>query len=84
MSWNKFNVLHWHIVDMESFPFQSAQFPFLSEFGSYSPNHVYSKLDIYDIIEFGRYRGVRIIPEFDTPGHTDSWGPGAQHGRVLL
>ena len=55
--------------------------PKLSELGAYSKfNHVYSQAVIKDLIEFARYRGVRIIPEFDTPGHTESWGPGAGDG----
>ena len=71
------NVLHWHIVDQQSFSFQSEVLPSFPDKGGYTQfNHVYSIAEIKDLIEYARLRGIRIIPEFDTPGHTKAWGPG--------
>ena len=75
LSYAKYNVLHWHVVDTQSFPFESKAYPKLWE-GAYSKQERYSHTDIAEIVEYGRARGVRVMIEFDMPGHAASWCAG--------
>ena len=80
MAYNKLNVFHWHMVNDQSFSYNafSEKFSFLAENGAYPPyeNHSFNRKEIEEIIEYGRMRGIRIYPEFDTPGHVRSWCDG--------
>ena len=71
--YNKANVLHWHITDEDSFPLEIASRPEISQYGSF-PGKTYSKANVADIIQYALRKGVRVVPEIDTPGHSYSWG----------
>lgn len=75
ISYAKLNVFHWHVVDTQSFPFQSLTFPKLWE-GAYSKAERYSREDVIDIVEYGRLRGIKVMMEIDMPGHAGSWCKG--------
>ncbi|KAJ3073011.1 N-acetyl-glucosamine-6-phosphate deacetylase [Podochytrium sp. JEL0797] len=68
---SKLNVLNWHIVDATSFPMVSKTYPDLSN-AAYDAMSVYSYADVADVIAYAADRGIRVIPEFDTPAHTNA------------
>ncbi len=67
----KFNVLHWHLSDDQGFRQESKRFPKLQGMGSDA--HFYTQEQIGEVIAYARDRGIRVVPEFDMPGHTTSW-----------
>ncbi|XP_065169045.1 chitooligosaccharidolytic beta-N-acetylglucosaminidase-like [Atheta coriaria] len=74
MAASKLNVFHWHITDSHSFPYVSKSMPQLSKLGAYSREKIYTPEDVAEIIEFGKERGVMILPEFDAPAHVgEGW-----------
>lgn len=71
---SKFNILHWHIVDAQSFPVDTPSAPNMQR-GSFG-GQIYTMDDIKGIQNYAVDRGVRIVYEFDGPGHTAAWGKG--------
>ncbi|HEX3820352.1 MAG TPA: family 20 glycosylhydrolase [Candidatus Sulfotelmatobacter sp.] len=67
----KMNVLHWHLSDDQGFRAESKVFPKLTGMGS--DGQFYTQAEIRDLISYAHDRGIRVIPEFDMPGHSRSW-----------
>ena len=67
----KMNVFHWHLSDNQGFRVESKKFPKLQGMGS--DGLYYSQEEIRDLIAYARDRGIRVVPEFDMPGHTTAW-----------
>ncbi|HET7892648.1 MAG TPA: family 20 glycosylhydrolase [Candidatus Sulfotelmatobacter sp.] len=67
----KMNVLHWHLSDDQGFRVESKKFPKLTQAGS--EGLFYTQEEIREFIAYAHDRGVRVMPEFDMPGHTRSW-----------
>jgi hexosaminidase len=67
----KMNVFHWHLSDDQGFRAESKKFPKLTGMGS--DGLYYTQDDIRDIIAYAHDRGIRVVPEFDMPGHSRSW-----------
>jgi hexosaminidase len=67
----KLNVLHLHLTDDQGFRIESKTFPKLHGMGS--DGLYYTQEQIREIIAYARERGIRVVPEFDVPGHATSW-----------
>jgi hexosaminidase len=67
----KMNVLHWHLSENQGFRVESKKFPKLHELGS--DRLFYTQDEVRDLIAYARDRGIRVVPEFDMPGHSTAW-----------
>ncbi|PYY18463.1 MAG: beta-N-acetylhexosaminidase [Acidobacteria bacterium] len=67
----KMNVLHFHLSENQGFRVESRKFPKLHEMGS--GGHYYSQEQIKELLAYARDRGIRVMPEFDMPGHATAW-----------
>jgi hexosaminidase len=67
----KMNVLHLHLSDDQGFRLESKEFPKLQELGS--DGMYYSQTEMRELIAYAADRGIRVVPEFDMPGHSTAW-----------
>jgi hexosaminidase len=67
----KLNVFHWHLSEDQGFRIESKVFPRLHEQGS--DGLYYMQPQVREVIGYARDRGIRVVPEFDMPGHSTSW-----------
>jgi hexosaminidase len=67
----KLNVLHLHLSDDEGFRVESKRCPKLTKLAA--DGLFYTQAQMRELIAYARDRGVRVVPEFDVPGHAVSW-----------
>ena len=67
----KLNVFHWHLSENQGFRVESKKFPKLQGMGS--DGLFYTQDEVRDLIAYARERGIRVVPEFDMPGHSTAW-----------
>lgn len=67
----KMDVFHWHLSENQGFRVESKKFPKLHEMGS--DGLYYTQDEVRDLIAYARDRGIRVVPEFDMPGHSTAW-----------
>jgi len=67
----KLNVFHWHLSEDQGFRLESRAFPQLTELGS--DGLFYTQEQAREIVSYARDRGIRVVPEFDMPGHSSAW-----------
>lgn len=75
----KFNVLHLHLTDSQSFPVllddvEDLPLSQLARRGSHSDDKIYTKSDLSLLVQYAFERGIDIVPEIDMPAHSLSWG----------
>jgi hexosaminidase len=71
MAMVKLNVFHWHLSDDQGFRAESKLYPKLTSLGS--NGEFYTQEQMREVVVYARARGIRVVPEFDIPGHTVSW-----------
>ncbi len=67
----KLNVLHLHLTEDQGFRVESKTFPELTRMGS--DGNYFTQEQIREIVRYAADRGIRVMPEFDIPGHATSW-----------
>lgn len=72
LAFNKFNRLHIHATDAQSWPLEIPSMPELAAKGAYESSLTYSASQLKELQYYGALQGVEVYVEIDMPGHTSS------------
>lgn len=76
MSYNKLNVLHFHASDFCRFAIESTKFPQLTaNLTGPLMGGFYTQAEVRSLVQYAGDRGIRVMPEFDLPGHAKGMDP---------
>ena len=84
MEASKLNVLHLHASDECRFGVESKLFPALTAGLVGEQGGFYTQADVAELVAYARARAIRIVPEFDLPGHARGLLPLAASGDLLF
>ena len=70
MSSAKLNVFHWHLTDDQGWRIESKSYPKLHKLAS--DGDYYSQEEIREVVAYASSLGIRVVPEFDIPGHASA------------
>ena len=79
MALHKLNALHWHLTEDQGWRIEIKKYPLLTEKGSIRSHTnfnnkphggYYTQEEIKEIVAYCHERFIKVIPEFDTPGHS--------------
>jgi len=73
----KLNRLHLHLADDQGWRVQVDSWPRLTTYGGSTevggtPGGYYTKTDLAEIVAYAADRFITVVPEIDTPGHTNA------------
>lgn len=66
----KFNVFHWHLTDDQGWRIELNSYPKLHQ--QASDGLYYTQAQIKDVVQYAAKLGIRVVPEFDVPGHASA------------
>lgn len=81
MALHKLNVFHFHLTEDQGWRIEIKKYPLLTQkgsrrshtnFGVKPHNGFYTQAEIREIVAYAHALCIRVIPEFDVPGHTMS------------
>lgn len=80
MALYKMNVFHWHLTEDEAWRMEIKKYPKLTSVGAYPGdktkeeelNGYYTQEQMREIVQYANARHIKVIPEFDIPGHTNA------------